>query len=220
MKNKLMLIGLAAMGAGLNASEGVKTMLNAQDAVTPTYYTQFTSACSNGYKSTKSFGSSILESKYVATPTSYVVAAGKSVLESKYVTTPTSYVVAGGSYVATNVAKGWNAEIRGYKHGGKVAICGTAAGVTVAGLTFAAYKKGYFARLNPFGKVAAVEEAPVVAEEAPVVAVVETPVIAVVEAPVVKQEVRTVTAPVVMKKRQFNKPRIWNAKTQMYQKTR
>lgn len=90
-------------------------------------------------------------------------------------------------------------ELGYFKHDGKVAT--TAAVAAVAGIsytTYKAYKNGSFSKLNPFRKAA------VVAQEAPIIEKVVAPVVTPVVTPVVKH------------KRQFNTPKIWNAKTRTY----
>lgn len=166
-----MFIGLAIV-SGLNASEGVKAMESAQDLATPTGYAQFTTMLSNGLTRTKSGISS------AATYLGETRIAGKLSDSATYLgtTRPVIFAASVGTSVATNVASAWNAEIRGYKHGGKVAT--SAAVLATVGLTYAtykAYKNGSFSKLNPFGK-AVVAQAPVT-EEAPVVAPVAAPVV-------------------------------------------
>ncbi|HSW75464.1 MAG TPA: hypothetical protein VLG50_00320 [Candidatus Saccharimonadales bacterium] len=109
---------------------------------------------------------------------------------------------------ASAYANTWGKELGYFKHDGKVATTATA--VTVAGLCVA-YKKGYFSKLNPFGKAAvvptpAVQEVPTIEEKSTVqqTSAVETPVtqqaqIVVttpVETPVTQQAPIVVTTPV------------------------
>ncbi|HSW75836.1 MAG TPA: hypothetical protein VLG50_02235 [Candidatus Saccharimonadales bacterium] len=216
MKNKLMFIGLSICAAGLNASEGVKTMEAAQDFVAPSRYAQFLTSTKNTFSNAatraQTFGSDSVNylgetravkfvAPYATATKTKVASVASSVANtaSNVGSTVANAATTAATSVKTNAVKAWNAEIYGYKNGGKVAIS-TAAVVATVGLTYAAYKKGLFARLNPFGKATVVQtpvtqEVPAVETSAPEISVAQE--VTIEQTPVVAEQTSVEQTPVV-----------------------